>query len=155
MLSRELKTLWESLIYMRVKKLVTHAKLPQKAHAGDLGYDLFATENAVIIPGDTRVISTGIAIQFPEGYGGFIKDRSSVATKLKLQTVAGVIDNGYVGEIKVALFNSMPDNLAHVTIGDKIAQLVLVPTVNFAVEEVDELVQQDQRGTGGFGSTGA
>jgi dUTP pyrophosphatase len=140
---------------MRVKKLVPHAKLPQKAHAGDLGYDLFATEGAVIVPGDTKVISTGIAIQFPEGYGGFIKDRSSMATQRKLFTVAGVIDNGYVGEIKVALFNSMVDNLAHITPGDKIAQLVLIPTVNFSVEEVDEVIAQDKRGDAGFGSTGA
>ena len=138
---------------MKVKKLRTNAKLPQKAHAGDLGYDLFSVEGPAVYPEQTVVVKTGIAIQFPEGYGGFIKDRSSVATKKGLFTVAGVIDNGYTGEICIALYNGTPD-LVHITPGEKIAQLVLIPTVNFSVEEVDELIQQDERGTGGFGSTG-
>lgn len=139
---------------MKVMKIVQSAILPQKAHAGDLGYDLFAVQEELVYPDETRLISTGIAIQFPEGYGAFIKDRSSVATKMKLFTVAGVIDNGYVGEIKVAIHNAGPD-VQKIKAGDKIAQLVLIPTVNFAVEEVDTVVSADARGTGGFGSTGA
>ena len=138
---------------MKVKKLSENAKLPQKAHAGDLGYDLFANEGAAIFPNETKVVKTGIAIQFPAGYGGVIKDRSSVATKKGLHTVAGVIDNGYIGEICIALYNGT-DSLVHVTPGEKIAQLVLIPTVNFEVTEVDEVVSADQRGDGGFGSTG-
>ncbi len=139
---------------MKVKRLSRTATLPQKAHAGDLGYDLFCDEATAIFPAETRVVKTGIAIQFPEGYGGFIKDRSSVATKKGLFTVAGVIDNGYIGEICIALYNGT-DSLIHVAPGEKIAQLVLIPTVNFEIEEVDELVSADQRGEGGFGSTGA
>lgn len=139
--------------FMKVKKLSEHAKLPQKAHIGDLGYDLFTNESAAIFPNDTKVIKTGISIQFPTGYGAFIKDRSSVATKRGLHTVAGVIDNGYTGEICVALHNGT-DSLVHVAPGEKIAQLVLIPTVNFEVIEVDEIVSADQRGEGGFGSTG-
>ena len=139
---------------MKVKRLFENAKLPSKAHTGDLGYDLYSNEGAAIFSGETKVIKTGIAVQFPEGYGGFIKDRSSVATKRGLFTVAGVIDNGYTGEICIALHNGTADSLIHITPGEKIAQLVLIPTVNFQVEEVDELVQQDQRGTDGFGSTG-
>lgn len=138
---------------MKVKRLSDKALPPQKAHAGDLGYDLFSAEGAAIFPSETKVIKTGIAIQFPEGYGGFIKDRSSVATKKGLFTVAGVIDNGYIGEIAIALRNGT-DSLIHVAPGEKIAQLVLIPTVNFGIEEVDELVSADQRGEGGFGSTG-
>ena len=138
---------------MKVKKLLETAKLPQKAHAGDLGYDLFANEGAAIFPNETKVVKTGIAIQFPAGYGGFIKDRSSVATKNGLFTVAGVIDNGYIGEICIALYNGT-DSLVHIAPGEKIAQLVLIPTVNFEVTEVDEVVSADQRGDGGFGSTG-
>lgn len=138
---------------MKVKKLSETAKLPQKAHAGDLGYDLFANEGAAIFPNETKVVKTGIAIQFPAGYGGVIKDRSSVATKKGLFTVAGVIDNGYIGEIGIALYNGT-DSLIHVAPGEKIAQLVLIPTVNFEVTEVDEVVSADQRGEGGFGSTG-
>jgi dUTP pyrophosphatase len=138
---------------MQVKRLSTNAILPQKAHVGDLGYDLFTNEGAAVFPNETKVVKTGIAIQFPVGYGGFIKDRSSVATKKGLHTVAGVIDNGYIGEICIALHNGT-DSLVHVTPGEKIAQLVLIPTVNFEVVEVDELMSADQRGEGGFGSTG-
>jgi dUTP pyrophosphatase len=138
---------------MKVKKLSEYAQLPQKAHAGDLGYDLFSNEGSAIFPGETKVIKTGIAIEFPAGYGGFIKDRSSVATKKGLFTVAGVIDNGYIGEICIALHNGT-DSLIHVGPGEKIAQLVLIPTVNFEVTEVDEVISADQRGVGGFGSTG-
>lgn len=137
---------------MKVKKLHELATIPQKAHNGDLGYDLFSVQDVLIIPGETTLISTGIAIQFPDGYGGFIKDRSSVATKRKLFTVAGVIDNGYIGEIKIALHNSTED-YAHVKRGEKIAQLVLIPTVSFDVELVDDVKSQDQRGLNGFGST--
>lgn len=138
---------------MQVKRLSANAILPQKAHAGDLGYDLFTNEGAAVFPNETKVVKTGIAIQFPEGYGAFIKDRSSVATKKGLFTVAGVIDNGYIGEICIALHNGT-DSLIHISPGEKIAQLVLIPTVNFGVTEVDELVSADQRGVGGFGSTG-
>ena len=137
---------------MRVKRLSENAILPQKAHAGDLGYDLFKSEGSAIFPNETKVIKTGIAIQFPEGYGGFIKDRSSVATKKGLFTVAGVIDNGYIGEICIALHNGT-ESLIHIRPGEKIAQLVLVPTVNFGITEVDEVLSADKRGTGGFGST--
>ena len=138
---------------LQVKLLTQFAKLPQKAHSGDLGYDLYAGEPAAIFPNETKVVKTGIAIQFPTGYGGVIKDRSSVATKKGLFTVAGVIDNGYIGEICIALYNGT-DSLIHVAPGEKIAQLVLIPTVNFEVTEVDEVVSADQRGDGGFGSTG-
>lgn len=138
---------------MQVKRLTENARLPQKAHAGDLGYDLYADSPVAIFPNETKVVKTGIAIQFPAGYGGFIKDRSSVATKKGLFTVAGVIDNGYIGEIGIALYNGT-DSLIHVAPGEKIAQLVLIPTVNFEVTKVDEVVSADQRGDGGFGSTG-
>jgi dUTP pyrophosphatase len=138
---------------MQVKRLSENAVLPQKAHAGDLGYDLFTNEGAAIFPNETKVVKTGIAIQLPAGYGGFIKDRSSVATKKGLHTVAGVIDNGYIGEICIALHNGT-ESLVHIRPGEKIAQLVLIPTVNFEVTEVGEVISADQRGEGGFGSTG-
>lgn len=138
---------------MRVKRLSEKAQLPTKAHLGDLGYDLYAAEDVIIYPGHTTVISTGIAIEFPEGYGGVIKDRSSVATKMELFTVAGVIDNGYIGEIKIALYNGGL-GVQKITTGTKIAQLILIPTVDFAVVEVNEVVASDLRGDGGFGSTG-
>lgn len=138
---------------MKVKRLSSNAQLPQKAHSGDLGYDLFCSEETIVWPRETKLVPTGVAIQFPDGYGAFLRDRSSVATKLQLFTVAGIIDNGYIGEIKIALYNGGED-ARRILVGEKIAQMVLIPTVNFSVEEVTELVSADARGTGGFGSTG-
>lgn len=140
---------------LKVKKLSDTAQLPHKAHAGDLGYDLFASEDVSIHPCTTELVPTGIAIEFPGGYGGFLRDRSSVATKQQLFTVAGVIDNGYIGEIKIAIYNGSQYTTQHIKKGEKIAQMVLIPTVNFGVVEVDEVISADQRGTGGFGSTNA
>lgn len=138
---------------MLVKKVTDGATLPSKAHAGDLGYDLYSALSYTIYPGETVLIPTGVAIQFPPGYGGLIRDRSSVATKGKVFNVAGVIDNGYIGEIKVALYNST-ESVYHVAVGDKIAQMILIPVTNFDILEVSELVSADQRGDNGFGSTG-
>ena len=138
---------------MKVKRLSEWATLPTKAHAGDLGYDLYAADQYLIYAGETKLISTHIAIQFPEGYGAIIRDRSSIATKKYLFTVAGVIDNGYTGEIKVALYNGS-DGHMNIYRGDKIAQLILIPTVDFQVEEVTDITSTDGRGDHGFGSTG-
>jgi dUTP pyrophosphatase len=107
-----------------------------------------------IFPGEVKLVSTGISVQFPEGYGALIRDRSSVATKQYLFVVAGVIDNGYTGEIKIALYNGGGD-VAKITEGTKIAQMILVPTVNFDIEEVTETTSVDGRGSNGFGSTGS
>jgi dUTP pyrophosphatase len=139
---------------IKVKLLRDTAVLPQKAHTGDLGYDLYASHAQRIFPGETALVKTGIAVQFPEGYGGFIKDRSSVATKKNLFTVSGVIDNGYIGEISIAIYNA-GDVLQHIAVGDKLAQMVLIPTTNFEVVSVEEIYSADERGEGGFGSTGA
>lgn len=138
---------------LRVKRLDNTAKLPTKAHAGDLGYDLYSNDTLHIYPGETRLVKTGVAVQFPEGWGGVIKDRSSVATKRNLFTVAGVIDNGYTGEIQVAFYNASEHVQAFV-VGDKIAQLVLTETTDFVVEEVSEVISTDGREGNGFGSTG-
>ena len=138
---------------MKVKRLHGQVQLPVKAHSGDLGYDLFSNDQVTLLAGETKLISTGIAIQFPEGYGGLLRDRSSVATKRGLFVVAGVIDNGYTGEILVALHNSH-EGFQTIYKGDKIAQLLLIPTVDFPVEEVEEISSSDGRHDKGFGSTG-
>lgn len=138
---------------IKVVRLNDEAKLPTKAHAGDLGYDLYSAENAIIYPGETMLISTKVCVQLPVGWGAFIKDRSSVATKMNIETVAGVIDNGYTGELKVAMHN-LNEHTVNIYRGDKIAQLVPIPVTNFKVEEVNELIPHDERGDNGFGSTG-
>ena len=137
---------------LKVKRLTETAKLPEKAHQGDLGYDVFADEDKWIAPGDFKLVSTGISVlNNTYKYGFIIKDRSSIAMK-GLFTHAGVIDAGYTGEIKV-LFHNNSATAIKLERGDKIAQLVPTKVINFEVEEVDELFQT-KRGENGFGSTG-
>jgi deoxyuridine 5'-triphosphate nucleotidohydrolase len=136
-----------------VKKIHPNAILPTKAHDGDLGYDLYALDNEVIKHGEITLVRTGIACQFPIGYGALLRDRSSVATKYGAAIVAGVIDNGYTGEILVAMHQIGKLNY-HISKGQKIAQMILIPTVNFQVFEVDEIVSADTRAEKGFGSSG-
>jgi deoxyuridine 5'-triphosphate nucleotidohydrolase len=145
---------WEDpVLRIRVKKLHPDAILPKKAHSGDLGYDLFTLGSYEVKPNKVVLVSTGICIEFPQGYGGIIRDRSSVATVDNLFVVAGVIDNGYTGEIKIALYNASGET-KYINDNYKIAQLVLIPTTNFQVQEVSEIRTNDGRGHNGFGSTG-
>ena len=137
---------------LKVKRHTDTAKLPEKAHQGDLGYDVFADEDKWIEPGGYKLVSTGISVHNSTyKYGFIIKDRSSIAMK-GLFTHAGVIDAGYTGEIKV-LFHNNSSTAIKLEKGDKIAQLVPQPVVNFEVEEVEELFET-KRGKNGFGSTG-
>jgi dUTP pyrophosphatase len=143
----------ENKMELKVKRLTDSAKLPQKAHIGDLGYDIFADESKVIESGDFKLISTGIAINCPNNnYGFIIKDRSSMACK-GLFTHAGVIDAGYTGEIKVLFHNSVSSTDVIIEKGDKIAQLIPTKVIGFDIQEVSEL-HNTKRGNNGFGSTG-
>jgi deoxyuridine 5'-triphosphate nucleotidohydrolase len=137
---------------LKVKRLTDTARLPEKAHQGDLGYDVFADEDKWIPYGEYRLISTGISIWSNSyKYGFIIKDRSSIAMK-GLFTHAGVIDSGYTGEIKI-FFHNVSNTSIKIEKGDKIAQLVPTKVINFEIEEVDELFKT-KRGKNGFGSTG-
>jgi len=138
-------------------------ELPKKAHAGDLGYDLQSAEDVTVNPGQVVTIPTGIKIQFPVGWGAIIKDRSSMATKRKLITIAGVIDSNYRGEIKVALYN-IGNEVQHIKRGDRIAQLIMYPAISVTQMEqicsetrwkaILDTEQHNTRLDGGFGSTG-
>jgi dUTP pyrophosphatase len=137
---------------LKVKKLTDTARLPEKAHQGDLGYDVFADEDKWIPPGEYKLVSTGISIWSNSyKYGFIIKDRSSIAMK-GLFTHAGVIDAGYTGEIKI-FFHNVSATSIKIEKGDKIAQLVPTKVINFEIEEVNELFKT-KRGNDGFGSTG-
>ncbi|MBR2454299.1 MAG: dUTP diphosphatase [Clostridia bacterium] len=141
---------------IKVKKLSENAKLPVYASESAAAADLFCAEDGkILIPaGETRKISTGIAIELPEGYAGFIYARSGLATKTGLAPAnkVGVIDSDYRGEILVALHNHSNID-AFVECGDRIAQMVIAAAPQFAFEEADELTESE-RGAGGFGSTG-
>lgn len=135
--------------YLRLDPAAT---LPTRAHHDDLGIDLYALEDTVLKGNTLTKVRTGLAIQFPENVGGLIKDRSSVATKKQVYTVAGVIDPQYTGEIIIAFTNPHALSLKFYA-GDKIAQLVLVHSVLIDAEEITE-IRDTQRSDNGFGSSG-
>jgi dUTP pyrophosphatase len=139
---------------VRVKKLDVNAKIPKYAHSGpwgDLAADLYAVGEATLGPGETAAISTGLAMGFPAEYGALVEDRSGLALR-GLTTLAGVIDPGYRGEIKVVLTN-LSANPHTITQGDRVAQLRLVRRIEATFEEVASL-DETERAAGGFGSTG-
>jgi dUTP pyrophosphatase len=135
---------------LKVKKLTETAKLPTKAHPTDLGYDLYADETVSIDGNSAIKIKTGIAVGFPEGWGGFIKDRSSMASK-GFAVIGGVIDQAYIGELSIVI--TYKRGVTTIQKGDKIAQLVPIPLTNWPIIEVDNLGPTD-RGEKGFGSSG-
>jgi dUTP pyrophosphatase len=138
-----------------VQKLHPEAKLPRYAHSGpwgDLAADLYAVAAWTLEPGETVAIPTGLALGFPADFGGLVEDRSGMALR-GLTTLAGVIDPGYRGEVKVVLTN-LASSAQTVSAGDRIAQLRLVRRIEGMFEEVGSL-EETVRGGGGFGSTGA
>lgn len=137
---------------LKIKKLNEHVNLPKMSTPQSAGYDLESSESVVIMPGRRAVVSTGLAIQMPEGVYGRIAPRSGLAVKHGLQVGAGVVDRDYTGEIKVVLFNHDKKPFI-IKPGYRIAQLVLEKYAAFPVEEVTEL-GDTERGEGGFGSTG-
>ena len=143
---------------LNVIKTIPSAILPVRASAGAAGYDLFSTDSYVVLPGRRVVVSTGITVQLPPGTYGRIAPRSGLAVKHGLDTLAGVIDPDYTGEIKVVLQNLDCTQPFVIRPGYRIAQLILE---NYTVAEVVEvptentpLVDATNRGAAGFGSTG-
>lgn len=142
---------------IKIKKLNENAVIPTQGSEYAAGVDLYATPPtmATRIPaGQTEKINTGICVEIPNGYFGAIFARSGLATKrgLRPANCVGVIDSDYRGEVIVALHNDT-DKCESIHVGDRIAQLVILPYLPVEFEEVDELSSTD-RGEGGFGSTG-
>jgi dUTP pyrophosphatase len=140
-------------LLLKIKKLNLNAKIPTYAHPGDAGLDLFALEETTIAVGDRALIKTGIAMEIPDGYVGLIWDKSGLASKNGLKTMAGVVDSGYRGEVMVCLVNLSEQRYVFAA-GDKIAQMIIQKKEFFEVEEAAELDQNTSRGEDGFGSTG-
>ncbi|WP_428074595.1 dUTP diphosphatase [Candidatus Avelusimicrobium aviculae] len=136
---------------MKVKKLHPNAKLPVRAHATDSGADLFALERTVLPPHAISHVHTGIAVELPENTSGVIWGKSSVESK-GVKAMAGLIDAPYRGELIVCMYNLNPQEFIFEA-GQKIAQLVVLPTLYPSFEEAAELTDT-ARGSGGFGSTG-
>ena len=140
---------------IKVMKLHPAAQLPRYAHSGyfgDLAADVYAVEGVVIAGGETVAVPTGIAMEFPSTHGALVEDRSGLALR-GLTTLAGVIDPGYRGELKVVVTNL---NLGAIELkaGERVAQLRIVQRIEASFEEVTVLGEA-ARGAKGFGSTGS
>lgn len=144
-----------SYIEMPTKKLNPSATVPENAYSSDAGYDLCATEPVTLEPFQRALIPTGLAVQIPEGYAGFVLPRSGLALKqgLSLVNAPGLIDSNYRGELKAIAINLDPKNTIRINPGDRIAQLVIMKVENVHFNEVEEL-DSSERGEGGFGSSG-
>jgi len=140
---------------VKIKKINTDAVIPSYAKDGDAGMDLVATS---IISDNINSITygTGIAMEIPEGFVGLVFPRSSIRkTDLALSNCVGVIDSGYRGELQ-ATFNKINHHSVRkedYKIGDRIAQIIILPYPQIEFTEVEEL-SNTERGEGGFGSTG-
>lgn len=142
-------------VHVPVQQLDPDLPLPAYAHPGDAGADLYAAEDAVIAPGERRLVRTGVAIALPEGFVGLVHPRSGLAAKqgLTVLNAPGTVDAGYRGEILVNLINHDRSNPAKIVKGDRIAQLV-VQRVERAHFHGVESLSDSARGAGGHGSTG-
>ena len=134
-------------------KLTRSKALPIYGKPGDAGADLRVMGTITIIPGGTKMFSTGVSVEIPEGHFGMVVPRSSTG-KLGLQLIntVGIIDSGYRGEIILGLVNNST-KVVHIHDLHRVCQLVIVPFVKANFIEVSDL-SETERGTGGFGSTG-
>ncbi|WP_315120635.1 dUTP diphosphatase [uncultured Clostridium sp.] len=139
---------------LKVKLLNKDAKLPQYAHIGDAGLDIFSTSELTINPGESKLVSTGISIQLPAYTEAQVRPRSGLALKngITVLNTPGTIDEGYRGEVGVILINHGKEPFK-VEVGMKIAQMVIKPVIPVDVIKVEELIETE-RNAGGFGSTG-
>tara|TARA_Y100000310_G_C20634678_1_gene790539 strand:+ start:770 stop:1192 length:423 start_codon:yes stop_codon:yes gene_type:complete len=137
---------------IRIKRVDKEARLPQYAHPGDAGMDFFSNEEVILKAGERKLVPTGISMAIPDGYVGLFWDKSGIASKFGIKSMAGVIDAGYRGEIRILLHNLSSDEFK-IEKGMKIAQMLIQPVEQKELIEVDDL-EETERNTGGFGSTG-
>lgn len=138
---------------LKVKKLTFDAVVPTRGSNGAVGYDLYSSEDAIVPNQAGRaLVGTGITVVLPPGVYGRVAPRSGLAVKHCINVGAGVIDPDYTGEIKVVLFNHGMNDF-EIKKGDRIAQLVLERCETPPIEEIS-IVEDTERGSGGFGSTG-
>ncbi len=126
-----------------------------RAHADDAGLDLASAIDFDLAPGERALIPTGVRIALPRATVGLVCPRSGLAAKHGITIVngPGIVDEGYRGELKVALLNTDKTETLHIARGDRIAQLVIVPILRPSIVEVDAL-DTAERGEAGFGSSG-
>ncbi len=139
----------------RVEVLITASILPSYAHPGDAGADLHSAEALVLAPGERALVGTGVSIALPDGFAAFVVPRSGLAFKhgITIVNAPGTVDAGYRGEIKVTLLNTDQTAPYAIAVGDRIAQIIIMPVSRATFIPVDRL-PGSQRGESGFGSTG-
>lgn len=141
------------MVGIQVQRVTEHAlPVPARESAGAAGYDLRSTLKWVLYPGEQKPIPTGFAWAIPKGFVGLIRDRSGLAVRNRVTTVAGVIDSDYRGEVAAVMVNE-GDKPLSIEPGDRIAQMVIVPCLLVPCVESDALLET-LRNVGGFGSTG-
>jgi dUTP pyrophosphatase len=138
-----------------VEVLIVSEAVPAYAHPGDAGADLIAASAVALAPGQRATVPTGVAIALPDGYVAFVVPRSGLASKHGITIVnsPGTVDAGYRGEISVTLLNTNSSVPYSVAVGDRIAQLVIMPVTKARFIPV-QVLPGSQRGESGFGSTG-
>ena len=142
------------MIDVAIRRVREEAVLPRQAYDGDAGLDLSACEDVSLEPGERAVVSTGIAVEIPDGYAGFVQPRSGLAARHGIGIVnsPGLVDSGYRGEIRVILINTDASESFRIERGMRIAQLVIAPVASVRLVEVEELTASE-RGARGFGSS--
>ena len=145
--------MYREILQINVKKLSENAIIPTQGTKFAAGYDLYATEDAVVAYGTRKLIKTNISMEITPGYYGRIAPRSGLAYKSGIDVLAGVIDSDYRGDIGVILYNTDNNIDFEIKKGDRIAQIIFeacyTATLN-TVENLDNTLRQ----AGGFGSTG-
>ncbi|WP_375384314.1 dUTP diphosphatase [uncultured Microbacterium sp.] len=138
-----------------VDVLIIAPEVPAYAHPGDAGADLVSAEALTLPPGGRALVGTGVRIALPDGYVGFIVPRSGLATRHGITIVnsPGTVDAGYRGELKVTLLNTDTESAYDIAVGDRIAQLIVMPVPRARFIPV-EVLPDSVRGEAGFGSTG-
>jgi dUTP pyrophosphatase len=138
-----------------VDVLIIAPDVPAYAHPGDAGADLVSAEALRLEPGQRALVGTGVRIALPDGYVAFVVPRSGLATKHGITIVnsPGTVDAGYRGELKVTLLNTDAHEAYDIGVGDRIAQLIVMPVSRANFIPVQQL-PDSLRGDGGFGSTG-
>lgn len=139
---------------VKIKKELPGAKSPTYGTVLAAGFDLYAAEPAIVLSGETVIVSTGLVFEIPEGYEVQVRPRSglSAKTKLRIANAPGTIDADYRGVVGIIVEN-IGQHLVKIHKGERIAQGILAPVLRAEFEEVNELSDTD-RGTGGFGHTG-
>ena len=137
---------------IKFQKILDDAIIPHYAHPGDAGMDVFSAEETIIKAGKRKNVRTGVKMELPEGFVGLVWDKSGLALKNGIKTMAGVIDSGYRGEIGIVFVN-LSDQDYKIEKGQKIAQMLIQKVERVEIEETKEL-SETKRGEGCFGSTG-